>query len=719
MTRTIKRAGKRFSFVITIALICLMIGVVIPVVNGASFTGPSPVDLGSAGNFAVLAKTAIVDVPPSVITGDLGTSPITGAAITGLTCAEVKGTIYSVDATGPACRVTNPALLAQAVSDMEDAYTHASRISPPDYTNVGGGVIGGMRLAPGLYKFTTAVSIPTDLTLTGGANDVWIFQIPGALNVAAGQHVWLSGGAQAKNVFWVVGGATTLGANSDFSGTILDKTAMTIGAGAVLHGRALAQTAITMSANTVTIPVTTVVPVTTIVPVTTTAPVTIPVTTLPGTPAGTNVVVVYSPPVANFAITPSSGAVPLKVTFTDTSTSALPITSWAWDFGDGTTSTLQSPPVHTYSMPGMYTVKLTVTDDGPRGTNTKSAINAISVSVHSPPVAKFSITPSTGAAPLKVTFTDASQSAVPITGWAWDFGDGTTSTLQSPPVHTYSLPGMYTVKLTVTDGNGAANTRSIANAISVFANTPPVADFISSPATGTAPLDVTFNDLSTSSSSITSWSWDFGYGAPSTLQNPVHTYISGGLYTVNLTVTDIYGARNSKSVINAVSVSPPPVAAFTVSPASGPAPLDVTFTDTSLFAIPLANWVWDFGDGAQSSIRSPVHTYVSAGSYTVRLTVTDGYGARNTTVVLNEVSVGASAGPVAKFTLAPAGGTMPLTVTFTDISSSAVPITSWFWDFGDGSTSTLQNPVHTFQTAGAYPIHLTVTDENGVNGRSW
>ena len=697
-----------------------MTAAVIPGVNGAPFTGPSPVDLGSAGNFAILAKTAIVDVPPSVITGDLGTSPITGAAITGLTCAEVKGTIYSVDATGPACRVTNPVLLAAAVSDMEDAYTNSAKITPPDYTNIGGGVIGGMRLAPGLYKFTTAVSIPTDLTLVGGANDVWIFQIPGALNVAAGQHVWLTGGAQVKNVFWVVGGATTLGANSDFSGTILDKTAMTIGAGAALHGRALAQTAITMSGNTVTIPATTPVTIITTVPVTSAVPVTtVPVTTKSVTPATTNVVIVYTPPVANFMFTPSTGAGPLAVTFTDTSTSAVPITSWAWDFGDGTTSTLQNPPVHTYSLPGMYTVKLTVTDDGYGGANTKRVTNAVSVSVHSPPGAKFTVSPSTGAGPLAVTFTDASTSAVPITSWAWDFGDATTSTLQSPPVHTYALPGMYTVKLTVTDGNGAANTKSIANAVSVSVNTPPVADFITSPATGTAPLDVTFTDISTSSAPIASWAWDFGFGAPSSLQNPVHTYVSGGLYTVNLTVTDIYGAHNSKSVTNAVSVSPPPVAAFTVSPASGPAPLDVTFTDTSLFAIPLGNWVWDFGDGTQSSVRSPVHTYSSAGSYAVQLSVTDGYGARNTTVVPNAVAVGASAGPITKFTLAPSGGTMPLTVTFTDTSSSAVRITSWFWDFGDGSTSTQQNPVHTFMAAGAYPIHLTVTDENGVVGKSW
>jgi PKD repeat protein len=274
---------------------------------------------------------------------------------------------------------------------------------------------------------------------------------------------------------------------------------------------------------------------------------------------------------------------------------------------------------------------------------------------------------------------------------------------------------LYTVKLTVTDGNGASNTKSIANAVSAIVNTPPVSNFVSAPTKGTAPLSVSFTDTSTSAVPITSWAWDFGDGTTSASQNPVHQYGSAGIYTVILTVTNGYGSSNTKSIPTAVSVSPPPTAAFTVSPSGGKAPLDVTFTDTSLFAIPIAGWVWDFGDGAQSTVRNPVHTYSSAGLYTVRLTVTDGYGARNTTSIPGVVSVGTSSPPVVQFTLTPLGGTMPLRVTFTDTSTSVVPITSWAWDFGDGTTSTLQNPVHIYQTAGAYPVHLTVTDENGVS----
>jgi PKD repeat protein len=283
------------------------------------------------------------------------------------------------------------------------------------------------------------------------------------------------------------------------------------------------------------------------------------------------------------------------------------------------------------------------------------------------------------------------------------------------PVHTYSSAGLYTVKLTITDGNGASNTRSIANAVSAIVSTPPVANFVSAPTQGTAPLSVTFTDASTSAVPITVWAWDFGDGTVSAVQNPVHQYSSPGLYTVILTVTNGYGSSNTKSISTAVSVSAPPVAAFTVTPTSGKAPLAVTFTDTSSFAIPIAGWVWDFGDGSQSTLRSPVHTYASAGSYTVKLTVTDGYGTRNMTSVPAAVSVGTSSPPVAQFTLTPTGGTLPLKVTFTDTSTSVVPITSWAWDFGDGTTSNLQNPVHIFQIAGAYPIHLTVTNENGVS----
>jgi Ice-binding-like len=218
--------------------------------------GLAPVDLGLAGNFVILSKTGITDVPASAITGNIGTSPITGAAIAGLDCGEVTGLIFTVDAAGPACRVTYPVLLTAAISDMETAYTDAAGRILPDATELGAGNIDGMTLAPGLYKWGTSVLIPTGVTLDaqGDPNAVFIFQIAQTLAVGNGAIVTLSGGAQAKNIFWQVAGQTTLGTTADFKGIILCQTAIALNTGATLVGRALAQTAVTLQMNAVTQP---------------------------------------------------------------------------------------------------------------------------------------------------------------------------------------------------------------------------------------------------------------------------------------------------------------------------------------------------------------------------------------------------------------------------------------------------------------------------------
>jgi hypothetical protein len=209
------------------------------------------IDLGSAESFVILSKTGITDVPTSDITGDVGASPITGAAI-GLTCTEVSGTIYSVDADGPLpCRVTNASLLTAAVNDMEAAYTDAAGRVLPDYTEYEGGNIGGKTLAPGIYKWATSVIIPSDVTLVGNSTDVWIFQIAGTLDISAGKQVILSGGAQEANIFWQVAGRTTLGTTSVFKGNILDQTGIDLRTGATLCGRAFAQTDVTLQSNVI------------------------------------------------------------------------------------------------------------------------------------------------------------------------------------------------------------------------------------------------------------------------------------------------------------------------------------------------------------------------------------------------------------------------------------------------------------------------------------
>ena len=226
---------------------------------------PAPVDLGSAGSFVILSEAGITDVSPSAIVGNIGTSPITGAAI-GVQCTEVTGKIYTVDAAGPACEMINPTLLTAAIDDMMLAYADAALRAPTHPAELGAGDISGLTLTPGVWTWSSSVVINSDVTLKGGPNDVWILQIAGNLNIASGGDiasgikVKLVGGAIAANVFWQVAGVTTLGTYSTFNGTILDEVNIALQTGAVLNGRALAQTAVTLEMNAVTQPIVTTKP---------------------------------------------------------------------------------------------------------------------------------------------------------------------------------------------------------------------------------------------------------------------------------------------------------------------------------------------------------------------------------------------------------------------------------------------------------------------------
>ena len=220
----------------------------------APITNMAAVNLGIAGNFAILSKTGVTDVYKSAVTGDVGASPITGRSIL-VSCPEVNGTIYSVDVnTQLPCAITNPVMLTTAVSDMEAAYTDGAGRANPDFTEFGAGNIGGKTLTPGLYKWATGVIIPTDVTISGGPNDVWIFQVAGDLTMSAAMKITLTGGAQAKNIFWVVAGSVTIGTTSHFEGSILGQTSINLRTGASINGRTLAQTAVTLQMNTVTKP---------------------------------------------------------------------------------------------------------------------------------------------------------------------------------------------------------------------------------------------------------------------------------------------------------------------------------------------------------------------------------------------------------------------------------------------------------------------------------
>jgi len=211
----------------------------------------APVALGTSAGFAILSKTGITDVYPSAITGNVGTSPISGAALL-LVCDEVTGNTYTVDAAGPLpCRITAAQKLTTAVGNMQAAYNDAAGRLNPNFLNLGAGNIGGTTLTPGLYKWTTGLLIPTNVTISGSSTDVWIFQIAGTLKMSSAVKIILKGGARASNIYWQSAGAVTLGTSSHFEGTILGKTGINMKTGASINGRLLAQTAVTLQQNTV------------------------------------------------------------------------------------------------------------------------------------------------------------------------------------------------------------------------------------------------------------------------------------------------------------------------------------------------------------------------------------------------------------------------------------------------------------------------------------
>ena len=421
----------------------------------------------------------------------------------------------------------------------------------------------------------------------------------------------------------------------------------------------------------------------------------------------------FEAPAAAFSAFPTSGSVPFTVGFTDQSTGSP--TSRKWTFGDGTYSTGQNP-VHTYSKAGLYFVTLTASNANGINTLTKSSYIVVS-SVLVAPFTSFSASPTSGSAPLTVGFTDQSKGAP--TSWKWTFGDGNTST-EKNPVHTYNKTGLYSVALTASNAKGSnVLTKSSYIAVSSVLAAP-VTNFSASPTSGSTPLTVGFTDQS--KGDPISWKWTFGDGNTSTDKNPVHTYNKTGKYSVALTTTNAGGSDivQKSSYIYVIPesgsvVSNPgyivPVTAFLATPTSGSAPLTVGFTDQSKGAP--TSWKWTFGDGNTSTEKNPVHTFNKTGVYSVTLTASNANG-NNALTQSSYIAVSSVlAAPVASFSASPTSGNTPLTVRFTDQSTGSP--TSWKWTFGDGNTSTDQNPVHTYNKTGLYSVTLIASNVNGSN----
>ena len=253
---------KKFNKKVLVSLAILFVFGFFGSIKMFAYTTPATVNLGTAGNYIILSKTAISTTGATSITGDIGVSPIGHTAMTGFsetldgtgdfstsTYVNTPGKLYASDYAH-----ATPATMSTAISDMETAYNDAAGRTA-NSTGLGAGNIGGMTLAPGVYKWSTGVTIPTNLTLSGTASDVWIFEIAGNLSIASAKSVILTGGALPENIFWAVAGTTTLNTTSNFSGTILAGPAtstIAMKSGAVLNGRALGQKDVTLIANTIT-----------------------------------------------------------------------------------------------------------------------------------------------------------------------------------------------------------------------------------------------------------------------------------------------------------------------------------------------------------------------------------------------------------------------------------------------------------------------------------
>lgn len=458
---------------------------------------------------------------------------------------------------------------------------------------------------------------------------------------------------------------------------------------------------------------------------------------------------------ANFTSNVTGGTLPLVVQFNDTSTGSP--SSWSWVFQKDTyypvrdAATKQAipylgnefsadkDPMVVYTYPGNYSVSLTVSRTG----ETDSVTMEDYIHIDPPaPEADFNAYPRDGDAPLTVDFWENVPYSWYYDEFLWDFGDGTAGS-GSWLSHTYDAAGLYNVTMTVTSAYGNSSITK-EGFITATQSLPPVPNFEASPLSGNAPHVVAFTDTSTGP--VASRWWDFGDGTTAWSNESVditHTYPFPGTYTVSLTAGNAGGRETliKPGLVRVLPSGAPPTGFFSMKPMSGIAPMNVAFTDRSM-GTPLA-WQWDFGDGTTSTEQNPVHTYTGTGTYTVTLRVFNHGGSnshssfvwvRAAAAVYKPVTESATAtptpsgtqsplvparpgmAPISFFAMSKSMGVAPLTVSFTDMSFNAP--NSWEWDFGDGETSSIRNPSHTFTTPGTYSVSLKVANTHGESTTS-
>lgn len=408
----------------------------------------------------------------------------------------------------------------------------------------------------------------------------------------------------------------------------------------------------------------------------------------------TSQVLVLPNPTAQFAPDQQAKCSPATFTLSNTSIGG---TSYWWDYGDGNTSdTLSASHDYSYTntsgTPVNYDIMLIAyTADGCTDTTWQT------VTVYPEVVASFT-SDTIGCSPLDIQFNNTSQFA---NSFEWDFGDGFVDVVMSPS-HTYTYTGntdtTFTVQMVATSTFGCTDT--VWQIITVFPQ--PNAQFTATPTTQVFPnATVTLNNLS--SAGVWNWEWDFGDSNTSTAQNPgSHTYGTWGDYTITLIQSNAYC---SDTVMQTITIIPPPPVADFSKFAEGCQPLTVDFTDNSQYA---DTWSWNFGDGGTSNMQNPTYTYFNPGTYTVSLTVT-GPGGTDTYIQVDSIIVRENA--QAYFAVNPETVFVPVQPAFFFNFSSFA--TSYIWDFGDGNTSTEENPQHQYIEEGVYDVTLIANNQWG------
>lgn len=400
---------------------------------------------------------------------------------------------------------------------------------------------------------------------------------------------------------------------------------------------------------------------------------------------------IVPPPSVGLAVSPDTLCVGETAFFDETTAGGANYFQWNFGAGAGFQWTGAGDQAHTYSTPGTYTVSYAASIQGATAGCADTA--SVAVVVLPRPTADFTLDQDAACDSITVAITNNSVSAV---AHAWDFGDGTTSTLADPPPHFYGAPGAYTISLTVTNALGCTHT--FTRQVNVYAP----------PTVGIQANNLCFGETASfipvigtdAGNPVTSWEWSFGDGATSSAQSPTHLYAAAGPYTVTLLVTTPYCGNTGTQAVN---VQARPTAAFTPSAVLGCSPMNVTFANSSAGATQFA---WSFGDGGTSTLASPSYTFINTGStdvvHDVHLIASTPFGCADTVIVPITVAPGVVAG----FSHNAVPGCAPMDVTFVNASTGA---SAYLWDFGDGSTSTAADPAHTYVNNSLFLSIHTVT----------